>query len=113
LQELEIETSNDIPAAHPIPIPPPELRSLTLSEGAMGQILLWLDAVGHLPNVRSLTLSPVRRSDMLVVTTALQHLGDALHHLTINTAYDDVVEDYGTSHNCIFLPPLILCSERH
>ncbi|KAJ7856675.1 hypothetical protein B0H14DRAFT_2752389, partial [Mycena olivaceomarginata] len=86
-------TSNDIPAAHPIPIPPPELRSLTLSEGAMGQLLPWLDAVGHLPNVRSLTLSPVRRSDMLIVTTALQHLGDALHHLTIDTAYD-VAEDY-------------------
>ncbi|KAJ7318122.1 hypothetical protein DFH08DRAFT_400333 [Mycena albidolilacea] len=93
LQELEIGTSGDIPPAHPIPKPPPELRSLTLSEGSMGQILAWLDAVGHLPNVRSLTLSPVRRSDMLVVTTALQHLGDALHHLSINTAYD-VAEDY-------------------
>ncbi|KAJ6580967.1 hypothetical protein B0H19DRAFT_1251237 [Mycena capillaripes] len=85
LQELDLICMSgvleDIPANT---VPPLDLRSLALSKNSMGPILAWLDAVGHLPNIRSLILPCM---DPRVLT-----LG-ALHHLDITLHAYDYTED--------------------
>ncbi|KAJ6469448.1 hypothetical protein C8R45DRAFT_1017079 [Mycena sanguinolenta] len=83
LQELDMErtsTLEDIPADAVLP---QELRSLSLSEYSAGQMLTWLDAVGHLPKIRSLALPPLRGADIPIVRKALQQIGGELHHLDL------------------------------
>ncbi|KAJ6460909.1 hypothetical protein C8R45DRAFT_1080952 [Mycena sanguinolenta] len=66
-----------------IPPVPPGLHSLHLCPNSANPVLTWLRSVGHLSNVRSLTFPPLRTYDVSI-KAALQHLGDALHHLDIH-----------------------------
>jgi hypothetical protein len=83
LQELDIYRSGAWEEIPTDTVPPPQLRSLVLCENSAAPILAWLDAVDHLPNVRSLTLPPLSLSDLSTVRAALRRLGTALHHLVI------------------------------
>ncbi|KAJ6580966.1 hypothetical protein B0H19DRAFT_1251236 [Mycena capillaripes] len=111
LQELDIRTSQcvleDIPANM---APPPDLRSLALRENSMGPILAWLDAVGHLLNIRSLIPPCVSPCVPTVPTvTTLRRLGElgALHHLdiTLDALYDYTADESAQSAQQPLLPP--------
>ncbi|KAF7368954.1 hypothetical protein MVEN_00221700 [Mycena venus] len=95
LQELDIQMSGvvmDIPSDT---VPPRELRGLALSRSSVGPILTWLDAMDHLPNIHSLKLPSLRLSDVPTVRAALQRLGGALHHLSIDLGrVDDGVNTF-------------------
>ncbi|KAF8189913.1 hypothetical protein K438DRAFT_1832310 [Mycena galopus ATCC 62051] len=62
-------------------VPPPGLRSLEFGRCTPGPILAWLNATGHLPNVKSITMSSILNTQ--VVRAALQQVGRSLDHLDI------------------------------
>ncbi|KAF7365553.1 hypothetical protein MVEN_00428600 [Mycena venus] len=85
LQELHTrEVSSAFAYSPTSAVPPRELCYLAFCNNSVGPILGWLHAAGHLPNVRSLTLPPVRVPHLSVVRAALQHLGGALQYFDID-----------------------------
>ncbi|KAJ6469445.1 hypothetical protein C8R45DRAFT_431398 [Mycena sanguinolenta] len=64
-------------------VPPPELRSLSLSEHSAAQMLTWVGGAGLLPNIHSLTLPCLLDADIPIVRKALRQIGGALHHLDL------------------------------
>jgi len=62
---------------------PRGLHSLKLRGSSVRPVLAWLYAVGHLPNVDSVSLPLLQPRDVPTVCAALQQLGGALHHLYI------------------------------
>ncbi|KAJ7841059.1 hypothetical protein B0H14DRAFT_2783603 [Mycena olivaceomarginata] len=96
LQELRIVSAHAV--AHPpaSAMPPPGLHSLTLRSSA-SSILGWLDGAGHLPNVDSITLSFILRSEVPIIYAALQKVGGALRSLEITVSDRDAWNAYDLS----------------
>ncbi|KAF7367537.1 hypothetical protein MSAN_00816800 [Mycena sanguinolenta] len=63
--------------------PPRELHCLELREVSINPVLTWLNKSRHLPNVDSLTLSPVGHDEAAIVRAAMQRIGATLRHLDI------------------------------
>ncbi|KAJ7716357.1 hypothetical protein B0H14DRAFT_3012961 [Mycena olivaceomarginata] len=88
LRELQIHRSGLFLDSDSIPSTPPPrgLRSLEITGNAIGPMLVWLNRSNQLLNIDTLTLSPPHAAHIPTVRIALQQLGGALLHLSIDMA---------------------------
>ncbi|KAJ7856639.1 hypothetical protein B0H14DRAFT_3864869 [Mycena olivaceomarginata] len=88
LRELHILHSRFFLDSDILPSAPPPrgLRSFKITENVIGPMLLWLNRSNQLPSIDTLTLSRPHVAHIPTVRVALQQLGGALLHLSIDLA---------------------------
>jgi hypothetical protein len=100
LRELHIHHSRFFLDSDILPSAPPPrgLRSLKITENVIDPMLLWLNRSNQLPSIDTLTLSRPHVAHIPTVRVALQQLGGALLHLSI-----DLARLRACIHHCFFL----------